>query len=312
MSAGDAYPRDLIGYGRDRPAPNWPGGARLALNFVLNYEEGSEYSIPDGDGFSETQLLEATSSVAAGTRDLNAESVYEYGSRVGFWRLTKLFAEAQMPATVFACALALERNPAVAAAIVEAGYDVCSHGWRWVKHWLLTEAEEREHIARAVASLERSIGSRPLGWYCRTGPSIHTRRLLLEAGGFFYDSDSYSDELPYWDVSQGQPHLVIPYTTDANDSKFANPAGFGSGGDFYRYLKDSFDCLYREGESQAGMMSVGLHMRIAGRPGRAEALREFLAYVGRHPDVWVCRRIDIARHWMAEHPYRASVEENPS
>lgn len=300
------YPRDLIGYGRARPDPKWPNGARLALNFVLNYEEGSEYSFPDGDGMSETQLLEATPSMPAGTRDLNAESIYEYGSRVGFWRLTRLLEEYRMPATVFGCALALERNPQASEAIRTAGYDVCSHGWRWIKHWLLNPEEEAEHIRKAVASLARSFGERPLGWYCRTGPSIHTRRLIVKEGGFLYDSDSYSDELPYWDTRHGRPHLVIPYSVDTNDTKFANPAGFGNGEEFYAYLKDSFDCMYREGRTQPGMMSVGLHMRLAGRPGRAEALRRFLEYVRGHDGVWVCRRIDIAKHWIATHPCRTA------
>lgn len=296
-----AYPRDLVGYGRKRPDPRWPGGARLALNFVLNYEEGSEYSIPDGDGASETQLLEATPSMPPGVRDMNAESIYEYGSRVGFWRLMDILAEYDVPATVFGCALALERNPEAVAAIRTAGFDICSHGWRWIKHWLLKPEEEADHIRRAVASLEKSLGERPLGWYCRTGPSVHTRRLLVEEGGFLYDSDSYSDELPYWDARHGRPHLVVPYSVDTNDTKFANPAGFGNGEEFLSYLKDSFDCLYREGARQPGMMSVGLHMRLAGRPGRAEAFRRFLDHVKRHDGVWICRRLDIARHWHANH-----------
>ena len=295
--------RDLIGYGAQRPQAAWPGGARVAVNFVFNYEEGSEYSIGDGDGFSETGLLEGSSTqVPPGMRDLYSETLYEFGSRVGVWRLLRLFAEFSYPVTIFACALALERNPQVAEAIVRAGHDICSHGWRWEKHWLLSEAEEREHIARAVESLTRTTGQRPLGWYCRTAPSVHTRRLLLEHGGFLYDSDSYNDELPYWNHDYGQPHLVVPYTMDVNDTKFVNPAGFGSGADYFRYLKDTFDCLYREGETTPGMMSVGLHMRLAGRPGRAQALREFLTYLSGFPDVWVARRLDIARHWIAQHP----------
>jgi len=302
MSETGAYPRDLIGYGKDRPDPKWPGAARLAVNFVLNYEEGSEYSIPDGDGFSENQLLEATPSMPSGVRDLNSESVYEYGSRLGFWRLMRLLEEYKLPATVFGCALALERNPQAVAAIAQAGHDVCSHGWRWIKHWLLDSAEEAQHIQRAVASLARSFGTRPLGWYCRTSPSVNTRRLLVEEGGFLYDSDSYADELPYWDRRYGKPHLVIPYSIDTNDTKFANPAGFGNGEAFFSYLKDSFDCLYREGAERPGMMSVGLHMRLAGRPGRAQALRRFIDYAGAHERVWFCRRIDIARHWIANHP----------
>jgi allantoinase len=296
--------RDLIGYGPDRPHPRWPGGARLAINFVFNYEEGSENSILDGDAATDGGLIEGVTGVPAGMRDLNAESIYEFGSRVGFWRLMRLFAEFRLPVTVFACALPLERNPAAAAAIVAAGHDICCHGWRWEKHWLLTEAEERAHIARAVASIERTTGTRPLGWYCRTGPGVNTRRLLVEHGGFLYDSDAYNDELPYHVEIAGQRHLVVPYTMDVNDSKFANPAGFASGGDFLQYLKDSFDCLYREGATWPGMMSVGLHMRLAGRPGRAEALRTFLGYVGGFDDVWICRRSEIAAHWATLHPDR--------
>lgn len=295
------YPRDLIGYGRNPPDPHWPGDARLALQFVMNYEEGSEYSIPDGDGYSESALSESQSPVPQGSRDLTTESVYEFGSRVGFWRIMDLFAERGLPLTVFACALALERNPQAARAIVAAGHDACCHGWRWVKHWLLTEEEERRHIRMAIASLERTLGQRPLGWYCRTSPGVNTRRLVVEEGGFLYDSDAYNDELPYWVEVGGRAHLVIPYTNDVNDSKFSNPAGFGTGEDFYVYLKDTFDMLYREGGRRPKMMSVGLHMRLAGRPGRAAGLARFLDYVGKHERVWVCRRADIARHWHAHH-----------
>ena len=265
MIEGD-YPRDLIGYGAARPDPRWPGGARLALNFVMNYEEGSEASILDGDAGPETGLLEGVTGVPAGMRDMNAESLYEYGSRVGFWRLMGLFREAGMPVTVFACALALERNPEAARAIVAAGHDICCHGWRWEKHWLLSEAEERAHIERAVASLERTMGSRPLGWYCRTGASVNTRRLLVEEGGFLYDSDAYNDDLPYWDTRHGRAHLVIPYTMDVNDSKLTNPAGFSSGKDFYDYLRQTFDCLYREGAAGAGG-------GVAGFPGVCAGVR---------------------------------------
>jgi len=294
--------RDLIGYGSNRPQAAWPGRARIAVNFVFNYEEGSEYSIPDGDPQSETGLLEGSSTaVPPGTRDLYAETLYEFGSRVGFWRLHRLFQEFGLPVTIFGCALALERNPQVAEAIAMAEYDICCHGWRWEKHWLLSEAEEREHIARAITSIERSTGQRPLGWYCRTGPSVNTRRLVIEHGGFLYDSDSYADELPYWTHDHGKPHLVVPYTMDVNDGKFANPAGYSQGEDFFQYLRDTFDCLYREGAETPGMMSVGLHMRLAGRPGRAEGLRRFLNYLTGFSDVWVCKRIDIARHWIAHH-----------
>lgn len=303
MTTADPYQprRDFIGYGCNPPDPRWPGGARLALQFVVNYEEGSEASIDDGDGHTETGLSEATSSVPAGTRDLGAESVFEFGSRVGFWRLHDLFRERNLPMTVFACALALERNPDAARAITAAGHDVCCHGWRWTKHWLLEAADEREQIRRAVASLERTLGTRPLGWYCRYAAGVNTRRLVVEEGGFLYDSDAYNDELPYWVDVGGRPHLVVPYTNDVNDSKFANPAGFGTGEDFFIYLRDTFDMLYREGRTRPKMMSVGLHMRLSGRPGRAAGLVRFLDHVARFPDVWVCRRLDIARHWHAHH-----------
>lgn len=301
--------RDLIGYGPTPPDPKWPGGARIAVQIVLNYEEGSEYSIPDGDGFSENQLAESTSTVVPGTRDLAAESVYEYGSRVGFWRLMRLFAERGIPITVFGCAVALERHPEAAAAIVEAGHDICCHGWRWVKHWLLDEDEEREQIGNAVASLENLTGRRPLGWYCRYGPSVNTRRLIVEEGGFLYDSDAYNDELPYWVAVAGTPHLVIPYTADVNDTKFVQPGGFGTGDDYFAYVKDTFDVLYAEGDSQPRMMSMGLHMRLIGRPGRAASLARVLDYIQGHDKVWICRREEIARHWIAHHPPPAGLTE---
>lgn len=297
-----AYPRDLIGYGANPPDPKWPHNARIAVQIVMNYEEGSEYSIPDGDGFSESHLAESASAVPAGTRDLTTESVYEFGSRVGFWRLMRVFRERDIPITVFGCALALERHPEAAAAIREAGYDVCCHGWRWEKHWLLSEAEEREHINRAVASLEKTMGNRPLGWYCRTGPSVNTRRLVVEEGGFLYDSDVYNDELPYWTEVSGKQHLVIPYTNDVNDTKFVNPGGFSSGRDYFEYVKDTFDVLYAEGADHPKMMSIGLHMRLIGRPGRSVALARALDYILSHDRVWICRREDIARHWIATHP----------
>ena len=299
------YPRDLIGYGQNPPDPKWPGGARLALNFVMNYEEGSEYSIPDGDGASEVHLGESISTVPSGMRDLAIESTFEFGSRVGFWRLMRLFAERRLPMTVFACALALERHPEAARAIVEAGHDICSHGYRWWKHWLLTEEQERKSIRDAVASLAKTTGERPLGWYCRYGPSVNTRRLVVEEGGFLYDSDAYNDELPYWVVESGKPHLIVPYANDANDSKYANPAGVANGEEFFSYLKDTFDMLYVEGASRPRMMSVGLHMRLSGRPGRAAGLARFLDYVGKHDKVWVCRRIEIAKHWLNLHPYES-------
>ena len=296
------YPRDLVGYGGTPPHPRWPGEARLAINFVLNYEEGSEYSMPDGDGASETVLSEGGAVTPRGTRDLAVEGIYEYGSRVGFWRIMRLFAERGLPLTVFGCALALERNPRAAQAIAAAGHDVCSHGWRWVNHWLLAEEEERSHIRKAVESLTRTIGRRPLGWFCRAAPSVNTRRLVVEEGGFLYDSDTYNDELPYWVEVGGRSHLVIPYNTDSNDGKYFNPAGYANGEDSYSYLKDTFDMLYAEGATAPKMVSVGIHCRISGRPARAAALARFLDYASKHERVWVCRREDIARHWIEHHP----------
>ncbi|MFA5026669.1 MAG: allantoinase PuuE [Candidatus Methylomirabilota bacterium] len=298
------YPRDLVGYGANPPHPRWPDGARLAVNFVMNYEEGSEYSIPDGDGFSEATLTEAagTSQTVRG-RDLAAESMFEYGSRVGLWRILRLFRERGLPLTVFGCALALERNPEAARAIAAAGHDLCCHGWRWIRQFELSEAEERRHIRLAVESLTRTLGERPLGWYCRYGPGVHTRRLLVEEGGFLYDSDAYNDELPYWVRVGEQPHLVVPYALSTNDLKFG-AGGLFTGEDFFTFLKDGFDLLYREGKTQPRMMSVGLHLRLTGHPSRAAGLERFLDYAARHPDVWICRRIDIARHWIREHPYR--------
>ena len=301
-----SFPRDLVGYGASPPHPQWPGGARLALNFVINYEEGSEYNVHDGDGFSEASLTEAPSStIPHGSRDLAGETMFEYGSRVGFWRLLRLFEERALPVTIFACALALERNSAAAERIRKTGLDVCCHGWRWIEHYKLTESEERDHIQRAISSLKTTIGQRPLGWYCRTAPSINTRRLLVEEGGFLYDSDAYNDELPYWLTVSGKPHLVVPYSLTNNDSKFGR-GWFATGDDFFHFLRDAFDLLYEEGAIQPRMMSVGLHMRLTGHPARAMGLRRFLDHVRRFEDVWICSRIDIARHWMKVHPYPGS------
>jgi putative urate catabolism protein len=295
--------RDFVGYGANPPDPRWPNGARLALNFVMNYEEGSEYSMMDQDGVSDAALTELPgSAVPRGGRDLAAESMFEYGSRVGFWRLMRLFAERDLPMTVYACALALERNLPAAEAINAAGHDICCHGWRWIEHFKLSEAEEREHIRLAVASLARTVGSRPLGWYCRYGPSVNTRRLLMEEGGFLYDSDTYNDELPYYLLAEGRPQLVIPYTLTNNDLKWGT-GNFGTGEDFFVYLRESFDMLYEEGRTAPKMMSVGMHMRLLGHPGRASGLARFLDYVAAKPDVWICRRLEIARHWLAEHPF---------
>jgi putative urate catabolism protein len=296
------YPRDLIGYGEHPPDPRWPGGARVAVQIVMNYEEGSEYSIPDGDEHSETYLTEVPgASLGPNKRDLIVESVYEYGSRAGFWRLMRIFKERNIPITVFGAALALERNPEAARAIRDAGYEVCSHGWRWVGVQDMSEEQERAEMKRAVESIERTIGERPYGWYCRYAPSENTRRLVVEEGGFLYDSNSYDDDLPYWVKVSGKNHLVIPYTLDVNDMKFSVPPGFTAPSGYFEYMKDTFDVLYREGKTQPKMMSVGLHTRLAGRPGRAAALARFLDYVLDHKRVWICRRIDIAKHWIENH-----------
>lgn len=301
--------RDLIGYGRRPPDPRWPGGARLAVNFVLNYEEGSEYAIADGDPYSETGLTDAASTrMPEGTRDLAAESMFEYGSRVAFWRLMRIFEQRRLPLTVFGCALALERHPEAAAAIKELGHDVCSHGWRWVGHWLLAEDEEREHIRRAVASLAAALGERPLGWYCRYGPSVNTRRLLVEEGGFLYDSDAYNDDLPYWVKVAGRPHLIVPYSLANNDGKFMG-GNFATADDYFHYMKDAFDLLYEEGAAQPRMMSFGLHMRIIGHPARAMGLIRLIDHIAARPDVWICRRLDLARHWAEHHPM--TTEQGP-
>jgi allantoinase len=298
------YPRDLVGYGRRPPHPRWPGDARLALQIVLNYEEGGERSILHGDPASETFLSEIVGAEAfAGMRHLTMESVYEYGSRAGFWRLMRIFEERRVPVTVFGVAMALERNPEAVAAMVAAGHEIASHGWRWISYQFVDEATERDHIRRAVDTITRLTGQAPLGWY--TGrDSPNTRRLIVEHGGFLYDADSYADDLPYWVEVEGRPHLVVPYTLDANDMRFATLGGFSSGDQFLTYLKDSFDLLYAEGESAPKMMSVGLHSRLAGRPGRAAAVARFLDHVLKHERVWICRRVDIARHWIARLPHR--------
>ena len=298
----ERYPRDLVGYGGNPPDPRWPNDARLALNFVMNYEEGSEPSVPDGEPTSETGLTEAHGlGQAGGGRDLAAESMFEYGSRVGFWRLLRLFQERQLPLTVFACALALERNRPAAEAIRQARFDVCSHGWRWIKHAELSRETEREHIQRAIASFETTLGARPLGWYCRYGPSVNTRALLVEEGGFLYDSDAYNDELPYWVTVAGRGHLVVPYSLTHNDGKYAGWVGTSDA--WFTFIKDGFDMLYREGRQQPRMMSVGLHMRLIGHPARAVGLERLLDYVMKHDGVWIAPRLAIARHWIATHPY---------
>ncbi|MFO1082633.1 MAG: allantoinase PuuE [Reyranellaceae bacterium] len=294
--------RDFVGYGASPPDPKWPNGARLAVNFVINYEEGSEPSIQDGESFSENGLTEAAGMAESiGGRDLAAEGLFEYGSRVGFWRLMRLFRERGLPLTVFGCALALERNPEAAGAIRAAGHDVCSHGWRWIMHNRLSEAEERQHIAKAVASIEKTTGERPFGWYCRYGPSVNTRRLVAEEGGFLYDSDYYGDELPFWLTVDGRPQLVVPYSVTNNDGQFA--VAIGTADQWFAFVRDAFDMLYREGAESPKMMSVGLHMRLIGHPARAAGLERLLDHMLKHPGVWITRRLDIARHWIATHPY---------
>jgi putative urate catabolism protein len=297
----DAYPRDMIGYAGRPPHPQWPGDARIALQFVVNYEEGSENCVLHGDAASEAFLSDITNAAPiAGARHMNMESLYEYGSRAGFWRLLNMFAERQMPFTCFAVAMALLRNPAAVVAMQSAGHEIATHGWRWIDYQHIAEAMEREHMHKAIAVHRQATGERPLGWYLgRCSPN--TRRLVAEEGGFVYDADSYADDLPYWHRGETRPQLIVPYTLDANDMRFVN-GGFAYGEQFFSYLKDSFDVLYREGATTPKMMSVGLHCRLAGRPGRAAALGRFLDYVASHDRVWVCRRIDIARHWEVVHP----------
>ena len=298
----DPHPRNFRGYGQNPPDPHWPGDAAVALNFVMNFEEGSEYSIGDGDEHSEQALLEvATSRVARGERDLAAESMYEYGVRVGFWRLLRLFEQRGLPLTVFACAQAIERNPEAAEAIRRLNWDVCCHGLRWSEQYLLTEEQQRREIAAAVASLERTLGRRPLGWYCRYAPAVFTRALLIEEGGFLYDSDAYNDDLPYWDTNGLHPHLVVPYSLTTNDTKLLR-GGVVTAEQFYQFLRDSLDMLREEGKVHPRMMSVGLHLRIAGHPGRAAGLMRFLDYVKTLSDVYVCQRAEIARHWIERFP----------
>jgi len=293
----NVYPRDLIGYGRTPPDPRWPGQARIAVQFVLNYEEGGENNILHGDPASEAFLSEIVGAQPwPGQRHMNMESVYEYGSRAGFWRIWRLFTRRRVPLTVYGVATALERNPEAVAGMKEAGWEIASHGLKWIEYRDVPEAVEREHLVEAVRLHTEATGERPLGWYLGRC-TVHTRKLVMEEGGFLYDSDSYADDLPYW----VGPHLVIPYTLDANDMRFAVAQGFNSGDQFFAYLRDSFDVLYSEGAEAPKMLSIGLHCRLVGRPGRMAALERFLDHVLSHDRVWVTRRIDIARHWHAHH-----------
>lgn len=295
-----AYPRDLIGYGAEPPQVRWPGNARIAVQFVINYEEGAENCVLHGDEHSETFLSEIIGARAFPMRHMSMESLYEYGSRAGFWRLWRLFREFGFPVTVYGVAMALERNPQAVEAMLKAEWEIASHGYRWIDHQFMHEEEEREQIARAIEIHQQVTGSRPLGWY--TGrDSPNTRRLIQEQGGFLYDSDSYADDLPYWTDGPRGPHLVIPYTLDSNDMRFATAQGFHTGEQFFTYLKDSFDTLYEEGASHPRMLNIGLHCRIIGRPGRLQGLKRFLQYISGKSGVWVCRREDIARHWHKHH-----------
>ncbi|MBC8271496.1 MAG: allantoinase PuuE [Gammaproteobacteria bacterium] len=299
-SNSEKYPRDMVGYGAQPPNANWPNHARIAVQFVINYEEGAENNILHGDAGSETFLSEIIGAASYPDRHMSMESLYEYGSRAGFWRLHRLFNEFAMPVTVYGVAMAIQRNPDVVEAILKSDWEIASHGLRWIDYQFISEEVERAHMAEAIEIHKQVTGERPLGWY--TGrDSPNTRRLVNEYGGFLYDSDSYADDLPYWCEDFESPHLVVPYTLDVNDMRFAAPQGFNAGDQFLNYLTDTFDELYAEGAETPKMMSVGLHCRIVGKPGRAAALRKFLTYISDKPDVWVCRRIDIARHWHAHH-----------
>jgi len=299
-----SYPRDLIGYGRNPPHAGWPGNARVALQIVLNYEEGAENNVLHGDRASETFLSEIIGAQAFEMRHMRMESIYEYGSRAGFWRIMREFERRRIPLTIFGVSMALARHPEAVAAMVEAGHEIACHGLRWISYQHVDEATERQHMREAVEIIRRMTGSAPLGWY--TGrDSPNTRRLVVEHGGFLYDADSYADDLPYWVGLSGRSHLVVPYALDSNDMRFAAAQGFNSGEQFFQYLKDAFDVLYAEGETSPKMLSVGLHCRLAGRPGRFASLCRFLDYVQTHNKVWICRRVDIARHWAQHHPHSA-------
>jgi allantoinase len=311
---GESYPRDLAGYGRWSPHARWPGDARIAVQFVLNYEEGAESSVLHGDAASETFLSEIIGAAPFPARHMSMESLYEYGSRAGLWRILRTFESRRLPLTVFAVAQALRRNQEAAAAFRELGHEVACHGLRWISYQQIEESVERADIAEAITTLTEICGSAPLGWY--TGrDSPNTRRLIVEHGGLLYDADSYADDLPYWSLvalgagadARRVPHLIVPYALDTNDMRFATAQGFNSGTQFFEFLRDAFDALYREGDPDGlnvpKMLSVGLHCRIVGRPARIGALERFLDHVLKHPHIWVCRRVDIARHWIATHPY---------
>ena len=297
-----SHTRDLVGYGANPPHADWPGGARIAVQMVLNYEEGAELSVQHGDGASETFLSDMINPVPViGGRNMSMEQIYEYGSRAGVWRLLRLFERYGVPATVFGVAVAMQLNPAVVEAMLKAGHEIASHGLRWINYQDVPEHIEREHMIRAIEIHRSLTGAPPLGWYTgRTSPN--TRRLVESLGDFLYDADDYSDDLPFWDEVAGRPHLIVPYTLETNDMRFPG-TGLNTGEQFYSYLKDTFDVFYAEGETAPKMMSVGLHCRIVGRPGKMAGLERFIKYALGHKDVWFCRRVEIARHWRARHPY---------
>ncbi|MEX0298696.1 MAG: allantoinase PuuE [Kordiimonas sp.] len=300
------YPRDMIGYGAEPPHANWPEGARIAVQVVMNYEEGGENCVLHGDQGAETFLSEIIGAAPVADRHISMESIYEYGSRSGVWRLLRLFKKYDIPITVFAVAMALKRHPEVAEACMDAGHEICSHGLRWINYQDIDIETERQHMAEAIKIIKDLTGERPLGWYTgRTSPN--TARLVAEEGGFLYDADDYSDDLPFWKEISGKPQLIVPYTLDTNDMRFASAQGFNCGDQFFTYLKDAFDTLYEEGETSPKMMSVGLHCRLIGRPGRIKALERFFEYAKSHQNVWFARRIDIANHWRQEHPYEGTV-----
>ena len=306
----EPYPRDMTGYGGKTPDPQWPGGARLALSFVLNYEEGGESNILHGDSGSEQFLSEIVGAQSYQARHMSMESIYEYGSRAGVWRILNEFEKRGLPLTIFGIAMALQRHPGLTKSFVDLGHEIACHGLRWIHYQHIDEATERDHMQKAIEIIQQLTGAMPLGWY--TGrDSPNTRRLVVDNGNFLYDSDYYGDDLPFWTevkTSNGESkqHLVVPYTLDTNDMRFATPQGFNTGEQFFQYLRDSFDVLYAEGESAPKMLSIGLHCRLAGRPGRFAGLQRFLDHIQSHDRIWICRRIDIARHWIDKHPWQTT------
>jgi putative urate catabolism protein len=293
--------RDLIGYANEPPHVKWPNNARVAVNFCLNFEEGGELCVLNGDIQSESRVSDLLVEPRFHARDLNIESNYEYGSRVGYWRLLRAFTDRELKGTVNLVGLAGEKNPRALDAMLEAGFDLQPHGWRWIDYHTLSEDEEREHIAKSIEQVKRLTGTPPLGYYAGM-PSINSRRLVVEAGTFVYDSDSFADDLPYWSNEFGRPHLILPYSLETNDSRFGRGQGYEVADDFFTYIRDTFDCLYEEGEARPAMMTIGLHARLLGRPGRIKALHKIMDYMLGHDRVWICRRADLAKHWVEHHP----------